>query len=233
MHLSIELNRNQRRSGRGKTTRLNKQRGMHYSTSPPGHEEVRPLQETNCWLLRFSMSRFACLRAKRTNPVGTHQRLDCFVALLPAMTRDPRLALHIILLAGMFADSHDHRDTFGIAVFGDGRLVSLGPELPGVPVTQNENRDSVRTVGVGLELRPCHRNEFGFGLDGLAHDDGFPPERLIAQVAVSASVCRGDDNGVRRYLAASTRFHPTIAGSEPVGDGSALRGFRGSRRPRG
>jgi hypothetical protein len=27
---------------------------------------------------------------------------------------------------------------------------------------------------VSLQLRSRHRNEFGFGLDGLAHDGGFP-----------------------------------------------------------
>jgi hypothetical protein len=47
--------------------------------------------------------------------------------------RQQRLSLHIVLLAEVVADLHDHRDAFGIARLGDGRLVGLGPELPGVP----------------------------------------------------------------------------------------------------
>src|SRR5437899_10860637 len=35
-------------------------------------------------------------------------------------------------------------------------------------------------------------------------------------------VPRADAGRIRRYLAASTRFNPTIAGSEPIGNGSAF-----------
>jgi hypothetical protein len=49
---------------------------------------------------------------------------------------------------------------------------------------------------------------------------------------VSESICRGDEGRPARYLAASTRFNPTIAGSEPVGNGSAF-GVSGGSGARG
>jgi hypothetical protein len=54
--------------------------------------------------------------------------------------------LHIKLFAEVVADLHDHRDAFGIARPGFGRLVGLGAEFPGVLVAENGNPDSVRTV---------------------------------------------------------------------------------------
>jgi len=46
---------------------------------------------------------------------------------------------------------------------------------------------SRRTVGCDLQFRPCHRNKFGFGLGGLAHDGGFLRAVVLPQVAASAA----------------------------------------------
>ena len=84
------------------------------------------------------------------------------------------LPAQVELFAEVVADLHDHRDAFGIAGPGDRRLVGRGTEFPAIPGPEHGDRDSVRAVGVNLELRPCHRNEFGFGLAGLVHDGSFP-----------------------------------------------------------
>src|ERR1700754_1935991 len=85
-----------------------------------------------------------------------------------------RFSAHVILLAEVVADLDQHRDAFGIAGSGDGRLTGLGAEFPGVAVTKPRDHDALGAVEMRLQLRSCHRNEFGFGLDGLAHDGGFP-----------------------------------------------------------
>src|SRR6185437_16582193 len=54
-----------------------------------------------------------------------------------------------------------------------------------------------------------------------------PDHASIAQAGASNNRCRGDDSerlscaNEARYLAACTRFDPTISGNEPVGTGSA------------
>src|SRR5436305_474116 len=117
----------------------------------------------------------------------------------------------------MVADLDDHRDGFGIAGLGDRRRVGLGSEFPGVAVAQNRNRNSVGNAAVDFELSSCHRNEFGFGLGGLAHDRGFLGTGLSA-----ASGCRFGGRLSRGsvevmpwamggYLAAPTRLRPTIS----------------------
>src|ERR1700682_1360453 len=132
----------------------------------------------------------------------------------------PALA-HIKLLAEVIADLDDQRDAFGIAGFGDGRLVGRGAEFPGTAVTKNGNHDPVRTVGVNLQFRPCHRNKFGFGLGGLAHDGGFLRAVVLPQVAASAGDCREVDlASAPRYLTASARVNPIIRGKAPVETGS-------------
>jgi hypothetical protein len=48
------------------------------------------------------------------------------------------LALHVELFAKMVADPDQQCHPFGIAWFGDGCRVGLGPEFPGVAAAQNE-----------------------------------------------------------------------------------------------
>ena len=132
----------------------------------------------------------------------------------------PPLA-HIKLFAEVIADLDDQRDAFGIAGFGDSRFVGRGAEFPGTAVAKNGNHDPVRTVGVNLQFRPCHRDEFGFGLDRLAHDGGFLRAVVLPQVAASAGDCREDDlASAPRYLTASARVNPIIRGKAPVETGS-------------
>src|SRR5882724_6201302 len=111
----------------------------------------------------------------------------------PVPTFPDHALAHIKLLAEVIADLDDQRDAFGIAEFGDRRLVCRGAEFPGTAVAKNGNDDPVRTVGVNLQFGPCHRNKFGFGLGGLAHDGGFLRAVVLPQVAASASDCREDD----------------------------------------
>src|SRR6266852_9504118 len=88
-------------------------------------------------------------RLSRGKPVPTHR-----VVARGHAFADHALA-HIKLLAEVIADLDDQRDAFGIAGFGDGRLVGRGAELPGTAVAKNGNDDPVRTVGVNLQFRPC------------------------------------------------------------------------------
>src|ERR1700736_2998706 len=93
----------------------------------------------------------------------------------------------------MVADLNQHRDAFGIAGFCDRRLVSLGAEFPAVFATEYENHNSVRTVGVDLQFGPSHRDEFGFGLAGLAHVGCF----LRTVLPASLPVWRASVEGMR------------------------------------
>jgi hypothetical protein len=63
---------------------------------------------------------------------------------------------------------------------------------------------------VNLQFGYRHRNEFGFGLDGLAHGDGVLPKGCYwPQVAALVGICR-EDEGTTRDLAAGrvTRGQP-------------------------
>jgi hypothetical protein len=89
------------------------------------------------------------------------------------------------------ADLHDQRDTFGIAWFGFGRLVGLGPELPGVRGTENGNHDSVRTIGVALAIAMSSDSVMiGLLMMAASWDDRSP------QVADLPRSCREDCGGV-------------------------------------
>src|SRR5712664_2488331 len=158
--------------------------------------------------------------AQRCTARGT-RGCQCLAPRRSDSTSSHRALAHIKLFAEVIADLDDQRDAFGIAGFGDGRLVGRGAEFPGTAVTKNGNHDPVRAVGVNLQFRPSHRDEFGFGLGGLAHDGGFLRAVVLPQVAASAGDCREDDPGpVPRYLAASARVNPIIRGKAPVETGS-------------
>src|SRR6202043_1249477 len=135
--------------------------------------------EARCWVSNRPCARLIVkLAFRHCDPkAAMHARRQAWIASsacgLQRRSTETLSALHIILLAKVVADLHDHCDAFGIAGLGLGRRIGLGAEFPGVPVRQNRNRDSVRTVGVNLQLRPCHCNEFGFALCGLAHESSF------------------------------------------------------------
>src|SRR5207253_2408678 len=83
--------------------------------------------------------------------------------------RDGALA-HIILLAEVVADLDQHSDAFGIARSGYCRVVGLGAEFPRLTVAKYGDPYSVRTVEVSFQLKASHRDKFGFGFHGFAHD---------------------------------------------------------------
>src|SRR5947209_2415101 len=83
--------------------------------------------------------------------------------------------LHVILLSEVVADLHQHRDAFGIAGFCNRRLAGLGAEFPTVAVADHGNYHAIRTIGVNLQFRHGHHNEFGLALAGFTHRDGFLP----------------------------------------------------------
>ena len=60
------------------------------------------------------------------------------------------------------------------------------------------------TVGMDLQLGPRHRNQFGFGLDGLAHGDGLPPGALVllvlSETNVGGSGSASVEGTARRYF---------------------------------
>jgi hypothetical protein len=105
-----------------------------------------------------------------------------FAALNPSYELRTNLPRHIILFAEVVAEFDDHRDAFGVAGLGDGFFVGIGPEFPGVFGPEHENFDAIRTVGVDLELRSHHRNQFGFSLARLAHDGGFLRQQICVRV---------------------------------------------------
>jgi hypothetical protein len=77
---------------------------------------------------------------------------------------------NVKLPAEVIADLNEHGDAFRKPRPGGRRLVSRGAEFPGIAGAQNRNDNPVRAVGVDFQLGSRHRNQFGFGLDGLAHD---------------------------------------------------------------
>jgi hypothetical protein len=62
---------------------------------------------------------------------------------------------------------------------------------------------------MGLQFRSRHRNEFGFGLGGLAHDGGFPAGQSTPQVAVSVGICREGSNVITSEAKQSTATRQT------------------------
>src|SRR5438034_35967 len=86
-------------------------------------------------------------------------------------------SLQIILLAEVVADLHQHRDAFGVAGFCDRRRLGVRAEFPALAVREHRDDDAIRAIGMDLQFGPRHRNEFGFGLDGLAHGR-LPPDHI-------------------------------------------------------
>ena len=82
-------------------------------------------------------------------------------------------------LAEMIPNLHQHGDAFGVAGLGDRHLFRSRAELPAITVAQHRDHDALRAIGVNLELGSRHFDQFGFGLDRLAHDGGFPRYGLI------------------------------------------------------
>ena len=78
----------------------------------------------------------------------------------------------------MIANLHDHRDAFGIAGLGFGRLVGFGAEFPGVAAADYGNHDPVRTVGMNLQF-------------GLGHRDFVGRHGPLRRKAVENTVARG------------------------------------------
>jgi len=72
------------------------------------------------------------------------------------------LLRHVVLLAEMISDLHQHGDAFGIAGLGDGGGIGAHAKFPGGTVPDHRNRQPLRNVEMGLELRSWHRNQFRF-----------------------------------------------------------------------
>src|SRR6185437_11602843 len=90
---------------------------------------------------------------------------------------EKRSALEVILLAEVVADLDQHRDAFGIARFGNRRVIGHGAKFPAVAVAQHRDDDAVGTIGVNLQFGPRHRDQFSFGLGWLGHRHA-SPDRL-------------------------------------------------------
>src|SRR5215475_6573000 len=112
----------------------------------------------------------------------------------------------------MIADLHQHRDRLGIAGLVFGRLVGAGAKFPAVAIANDGNDHAVRAVRMHLQLGPRHRDEFGFGLEWLAHDGD-----VLPGLCWRVGGCRFDRQLSRGIAYPPTRLTPTICGSEPVG----------------
>jgi hypothetical protein len=53
------------------------------------------------------------------------------------------------------------------------------------------NYHAIRTIGVNLQFCYRHRNEFGLGLGGFAHRDGFLPLLLRRRLPAYQSAVEG------------------------------------------
>jgi len=84
------------------------------------------------------------------------------------------LPLHVILLAEVIADLHQHGDAFGEARLIRRGLVGIGAEFPAIAVADDRDDEVIRTIGMDLQFGPRHGDEFGFGLGRLAHIDALP-----------------------------------------------------------
>ena len=152
--------------------------------------------------------------------------MDCAAwSQIPASVA--RSALHIILLAEVIADLNQHRDAFGIAGLGDGRLVGRWRGIPrSLPSRRTEitmpSGQSAWTFSSALAIAISSASVL-VGLLMMAASSAWLNRRRLP---LRQAVCRGDDRRLscarRAILPRPTRFNPTIAGNEPVGTGSAF-----------
>src|SRR5580692_8715161 len=115
----------------------------------------------------------------------------------------------VVLLAEVIADLHQHCDAFGIAGLGDGCRIGTGAELPAIGAGNHRDFDSIGTIGMDRELGARHRDQFGSGLDGLAH--GAPSSQSqVMTLKRQEGPCLPDDREAGTYrprvLRCSIRF---------------------------
>jgi hypothetical protein len=78
---------------------------------------------------------------------------------------------------------------------------------------------------VSIQLRPRHRNEFGFGLEWLAHGDGSPGggfDFVRTGCRFGSDLSRGRNNGAIPCRANSVQF--LTANKEPIAISAAISG---------